>query len=73
MYIDGSEVILPSAFVQLDYANDQIEFQPGFEPTTGTQIKVEQYQTVNGEISTTTGGITIKTELNAKGWTVITN
>ena len=73
LYIDGSEVILPSAFVQLDYANDQVEFQPGFEPTTGTQIKVEQYQTVNGEISTTTGGITIKTELNAKGWTVITN
>ena len=73
LYIDGTEVILPSAFVQLDYANDQVEFQPGFEPTTGTQIKVEQYQTVNGEISTTTGGITVKTELNAKGWTVITN
>ena len=73
LFIDGTEVVLPSNAVQLDYANDQVEFQPGFEPTTGTQIKVEQHQTVNGEISTTTGGITIKTDLNGKGWTVITN
>ena len=73
LFLDGVEVDLPNIAVQLDFANDQVEFQPGFEPATGTQIKVEQYQTVNGEILTTTGGITIKTDLNSKGWTVITN
>ena len=69
-----SEIILQgNSLVQLDYTGDQIEFAAGNEPVTGTQLKVEQYQRVNGEISTIEGGITIKTELNNRGWTVITN
>ena len=73
LYIDGTEVLLPNANVQLDYANDQVEFQPGFPPAQGTSIKVESWRTVNGTITTTTGGITVKQELNSKGWTVQTN
>jgi len=73
LFVDGVEVILPSAVVQLNYASDQVEFQPGFPPTQGTIIKVEQWQISNGTITTLTGGITIKTELLSKGWTVQTN
>jgi len=73
LFIDGSEVLLPNAAVQLDYANDEIEFQPGYAPTTGTSLKVEVYRTVNGTITTQTGAAVIKQELNSKGWTVQTN
>ena len=73
LFIDDTEVILPNAAVQLDYANDQVEFQTGFEPAQGTSIRVESWRTVNGQIITETGGILIKQELNSKGWTVQTN
>ena len=73
LFIDDTEVILPNANVQLDYANDQVEFQAGFAPVQGTSIRVESWRTVNGQITTLTGGIVIKNELNAKGWTVQTN
>ena len=68
-----SEITFPNNTIQLDYTGNQIEYNVGSEPVTGTQLKVEQYQIVNGEISTIEGGITIKTELNNRGWTVITN
>ena len=68
-----TEVTFPNNTIQLDYTGNQIEYNVGSEPVTGTQLKVEQYQIVNGEISTIEGGITIKTELNNRGWTVITN
>ena len=73
LFINDTEVILPNANVQLDYANDQVEFQAGFAPAQGTSIRVESWRTVNGQIITQTGGIVIKNELNAKGWTVQTN
>jgi len=73
LFINDTEVILPNANVQLDYANDQVEFQAGFAPNQGTSIKVESWRTVNGQIVTQTGGIVIKNELNSKGWTVQTN
>ena len=73
LYLDGVEIILPNAIVQLDYANDQVEFQPGFAPSQGTVIKVEAWRTINGQDITETGGILIKRELNSKGWTVQTN
>ena len=73
LFIDDTEVILPNANVQLDYANDQVEFQAGFAPAQGTSIRVESWRTVNGQIVTQTGGIVIKNELNSKGWTVQTN
>lgn len=73
LFIDDVEVILPNAVVQLDYANNQVEFQPGFAPSQGTVIKVEAWRTVNGQDVTESGGILIKRELNSKGWTVQTN
>jgi len=75
LYIDGVEIILPNAIVQLNYATNQkgVEFQPGFAPSQGTVIKVEAWKTDNGQDITETGGILIKRELNSKGWIVQTN
>lgn len=70
LFIDNSEISLPNANVSINYTNDTVTFAAGFEPSTGTVIKLEVWKTVTGSVTVTTGGIVIVNELRAKGWTI---
>jgi len=70
LFINGSEVSLPSVSVSINYSNDSVTFAAGSEPTSGTEIKLEVWKTVTGSVTTVTGGIVIVNELRAKGWTI---